>query len=191
MGKELERKGLRGKELRVLGIDDSHFCPGDASCLLIGVLYRNNYIDGVFSTDISVDGEDATGKIAAMAKASRCRPDAIMLQGVTFAGFNVVDIPELSRLTNLPVIAILRKRPNLEEIGAALKNLSNSESKWKKIQSAGKIYKAEKIYYQAAGTGNAAQIIESATIRGNMPEPVRLAHVIASGIVLGSPHGRA
>lgn len=186
------------KELRVLGIDDSHFEQGDDTCLIIGALYRsshgqNGYVESVLSTNIEIDGEDATQKLAELVNSSKSRPNAIMLQGITFAGFNVVDIVEISKLTNLPVITIMRRKPNYEEIKSALQNLSEPETRWNKIQAAGKVHKAGKIFYQAAGTGtdNAVQFINATTVHGNMPEPVRLAHVIASGVILGSPHTRA
>jgi len=179
------------KELRILGIDDSHFEAGDETCLIIGVLYRNGYVESVLSTRIEIDGEDSTQKFADLVNNSKSKPNAIMLQGITFAGFNIVDIQELSKLTNLPVIAIARKKPNFDEIKSALQNLSESESRWEKIQAAGKIHKTENIYFQAAGTEDPTHFITSSLLRGNMPEPVRLAHVIASGVVLGSPHGRA
>jgi len=179
------------KELRILGIDDSHFEAGDKSCLLIAVLYRNNYVESVFSTRIEVDGEDSTAKITELLQKSSCRPDAVMLQGITFGGFNVVDINKLSSEAGLPVIAVSRKEPDFGEIKAALQNVSNPEARWGKIESAGKLRKAGRIYYQSAGTDSARDIIASTTVRGNLPEPIRLAHVIASGVVLGSLHGRA
>ena len=184
------------KELRVLGIDDSHFEQGDETCLVIGALYRsshrqNGYVESVLSTKIEVDGEDATEKFAELVKGSKGRPDAIMLQGITFAGFNIVDLAELSSLTNLPTVAVLRKQPNFDEIRAALENVPNSEERWKRLKAAGEIHNTGKIFYQAAGTDSAEEIISATTVHGNMPEPVRLAHVIASGVILGEPHTRA
>ena len=178
------------KELRVLGIDDGHFNPEDEQCLLIAVLYRNKYVESVLSTKVAVDGLDATKKIADLVASAKCKPNAIMLQGITFAGFNVVDIKEIAKLTSLPVIIVSRKKPNFEEIKSALQNLSDPEARWNRIQSAGKIHKAGKIYYQSAGTDRAVEIIGATTVRGNMPEPVRLAHVIASGVVLGAVRSR-
>lgn len=179
------------KELRILGIDDSHFEKGDDECLVIGVLYREGYVESVLSTRIRVDGDDATQKFAELANSSKSKPNALMLQGITFAGFNIVDVQELSRLTGLPVIAIMRKRPDFDAVRSALQNLPDSESRWEKVESAGELRKCGDIYFQAAGTEDAPAFISTTTVRGNMPEPVRLAHVIASGVTLGSVHGRA
>ena len=47
----------------------------------------------------------------------------IMLNGITFAGFNVVDIKKLNLATKLPVIALTGDKPDLEAIHNALNNL--------------------------------------------------------------------
>ena len=38
-----------------------------------------------------------------------------MLDGITYGGFNVVDIEELYRETGLPVIVIMRSCPDFEK----------------------------------------------------------------------------
>jgi hypothetical protein len=48
------------------------------------------------------------------------------------------------------------------------------------------------LYYQFAGIdrSRAEQILDISTIRGNVPEPIRAAHLIAGGLS-GESHGRA
>ena len=181
-------------EIRVLGVDDGVFIPYTKGMVdVIGVVYRGGYwLDGVMRTEIIIDGMDATEKIASMIKKSPHYDElrVVVLNGITFAGFNVVDINELFKRVDLPVIAVTRDKPNFEEIRKALKNLPEYERRWEAIESAGKIIKvktrnAEKaIYMQIAGVSqeDAEKILRSTSTRSNVPEALRVAHIIASGL---------
>ena len=50
-----------------------------------------------------------------------------MLNGITFGGFNVVDIKKLHLATKLPVLAVTHEKPDLKSIHEALKNLPKAE----------------------------------------------------------------
>jgi len=181
-------------EIRVLGIDDGNFVPHTKGLVyIVGVVYRGGYwLEGVMRTEIEVDGMDATEKIAAMIKNSPHYDQlrVIMLDGITFAGFNVIDIKKLFEMVKLPVIAIVREKPDLEEIKKALKNLPEYEKRWAAIKNAGKIFKvlsrklAEPIYMQIAGISelDAETIVRNTSTRSNVPEALRVAHIIASGL---------
>jgi endonuclease V-like protein UPF0215 family len=183
-------------EIRVLGVDDGVFAPRMKGLVpVVGVVFRGGYwLDGVMHTKISVDGFDATGKIASMILKSPHHKQlrVIMLNGVTFAGFNVVDIKKLYSKTKLPVIAVTREKPNLEEIHDALKNLSKSEEHWEAILNAGEIFevptrnRSEKIYMQVSGIleEDAERILRLTSTRSNIPEALRVAHLVASGVSL-------
>ncbi|MEM3536710.1 MAG: DUF99 family protein [Candidatus Bathyarchaeia archaeon] len=181
-------------EIRVLGVDDGVFIPHTKGFVpVVGVVFRGGYwLDGVMHTRIRIDGFDATRKITSMIINSPHYKQLriIMLNGITFAGFNVVDIEELNKKTRLPVIAITREKPNLKEIREALKNLPKSEERWKIILKAGEPFempaknKGEKIYMQACGLlkEDAEKIVRLTSTRSNIPEALRVAHLIASGI---------
>lgn len=181
-------------EIRVLGVDDGVFKPRTRGFVpVIGVVFRGGYwLDGVMHTKIKVDGTDATRKIASMVINSPHHKQlrVIMLDGITFAGFNVVDIKELNAKTSLPVITVTREKPNLEEIRRALENLPKSEERWKAILNAGEPVEVpvkggkEKIYVQAVGISleDAIKILRLTSTRSNIPEALRVAHLIASGI---------
>jgi len=100
-------------EIRVLGVDDGVFIPHNKGYAdVVGVVFRGGYwLDGVMRTEVEVDGLDATEKIASMVMTSPHYQQLriIMLNGITFAGFNIVDIKELYSKTELPVIAITRR----------------------------------------------------------------------------------
>jgi len=117
----------------------------------------------------------------------------IMLNGVTFAGFNVVDVGVLNVLTGLPIIAVAREKPDLRRIQKALLNLPRSEERWGTILRAGEIYEVsvgrgkKRIFFHASGVSvdDAARIVRLTSTRSNVPEALRVAHLVASGISHG------
>ena len=179
-------------EIRVLGIDDGKFTPhtkGDV--IVIGVVFRGGCsIDGVMHTNVAIDGLDATDKLALMINSSPHRKQLrlVMLNGITFAGFNVVDLKKLNSETKLPVMALTHEKPDLDAIHRALKNLPNEEERWRTVLEAGEINvvinKGIKIYFEIAGISlaDAQKIIKITSTRSSLPEPLRVAHLIASGI---------
>lgn len=187
-------------EIRILGVDDGGFAPRSAGEVeVIGVVFRGGYwLDGVMRTRVEIDGVDATDKISKMITDSPHYRQirVIMLNGITFGGFNVVDIKHLFELTNLPVISAVKKKANLEEIRTALENLSGSNERWKAVQNAGEILEVktreenEPIYIQTAGISkeDAVKIVVRSSTRSSIPEPLRVAHIVASGLATVERH---
>jgi len=181
-------------EIRVLGIDDGVFIPHTNGVVdVIGIVFRGGYwLDGVMRTQVEIDGMDATEKITSMIVESPHYDQlrVIMLNGVTMAGFNVVDIEELYEKTKLPVIAVTRDKPNFSDIKKALQNLPQSQERWKAIEKAGKLIKVytrsseEPIYAHVVGVSeeDAERILKSTSTRSNIPEALRVAHLVASGL---------
>ena len=192
------------KEARIIGIDDGHHARETSEPVLVvgAVLRGKSYLDNVLATTITADGIDATPNLIKMVNTSRAKGNlsAIMLDGVTLGGFNVVNIKSLSENTNLPVIVAVRKEPDYEAIQAALKNIEDGEQKFKLIELAGDICELEiknkqtegKMYFQFAGCTlpEAEDFLKLAIIHSLIPEPVRTAHLIAQGITLGESKGR-
>jgi hypothetical protein len=181
-------------EIRVLGIDDGVFTPHSRGfALIVGVVFRGGYwLDGVMHTRVRVDGMDATRKMKSMIVSSPHRRQLriIMLNGVTCAGFNVIDIEKLSAQTDLPVIAVTREKPNLSEIRKALRNLPHGGKRWDIMRKIGEPLevrtrsKNAMVYMQTAGIyeDDAEKILRATSTRSNIPEALRVAHLIASGI---------
>ncbi len=181
-------------EIRVLGIDDGVFIPHTKGVVdVIGIVFRGGYwLDGVMRTQVEIDGMDATEKIASMIVESPHYDQlrVIMLNGVTMAGFNVVDIEGLYEKLKLPVIAVTRDKPNFSDIKKALQNLPQSEERWKAIEKAGKLIKVytrsgeEPIYAHVVGVSeeDAERILKNTSTRSNIPEALRVAHLVASGL---------
>lgn len=175
-------------EIRTLAIDDG---PLSDRVVLIGTVFRGaDWLECVLRTEIARDGTDATEQMAALAKESKHYDQlrAIILDGVTYAGFNIVDIVALNERTKLPVIVVMRSLPNLEEIKEALANLDKQEERWRVIQKAGKIFEVStsygSVFIQLCGIDlpTAREIVHLTTTHSRIPEPLRVAHLIASSI---------
>lgn len=181
-------------EIRVLGVDDGVFVPHSKGFApIVGVVFRGGYwLDGVMSTKVEVDGFDATEKIASMVMSSPHHKQlrVMMLDGITFAGFNVVNIKELNAETKLPVIAVTRDKPDLKDIRKALQNLPSPKKRWKAVANAGGIIevntrgKNEKVYMEICGIleEDARTILKLTSTRSSVPEALRVAHLVASGV---------
>jgi endonuclease V-like protein UPF0215 family len=185
-------------EIRILGIDDSALF--NEKVMIVGAVFRGgNWIDGVLRSEITKDGLDATEVICRMIKKSKHYGQirTVILDGITYGGFNVVDIQMLYRETGIPVVVVMRSYPDFEKIKSALKYFSDGDERLMIIKRAGKIERisGEKspIYIQRAGIGieTVKKIIRLTSIRSNIPEPLRVAHLIATGIVLGESRGKA
>ena len=185
------------QEIRVLGIDDSALI--NEKVIIIGAFFRGgSQLDGVLCSDVTKDGLDATQRITRMVRDSKHYGQirVIMLDGVTYAGFNPVDINTIFKETDIPVIVFMRSCPDLEKIKLALLHLPEKEKRWEIIQSAGRIYKLKQerpVFIQFCGIEKekAIEIIRLTTTHGNVPEPLRVAHLIATGVVLGESTGKA
>jgi endonuclease V-like protein UPF0215 family len=178
-------------EIRIIGIDDGKFNPrSEGTVIVVGVVFRGGYsIDGVMHTKITIDGLDVTDKLISMINNSSHRRQLrlVMLNGLTFAGFNVVDIEKLNSATKLPVMAITREKPNFTAIHKALCNLPQSEERWRRVLEAGELHefvnKGAKLFLGLAGISlnEAQKIIKLTSAMSCLPEPLRVAHLIASG----------
>jgi len=174
---------------RVLAIDDAPFSKGEEDVLVVGVVWRSGIVEGVLSTRVKKDGSDSTRRLIALVKGTRFKEGLrlILLHSVTLAGFNIVDINELARATGVPVLTLVRKRPNMGDVEKALKRFDDFERRWGLIKRAGRIYRIRGFYCQLAGLGEreAEEALERFGVEG-----VRLAHLIASGVTRGESKGR-
>jgi len=181
-------------EIRILGVDDGKFIPhSEGHVIVVGVVFRGgSSIDGVMHTHIAIDGFDATQQVVNMIIGSPHYKQLrlIMLNGITFGGFNVINIKKLYEETELPVIALTLDKPDLESVRRALDNLPRSDERWNMILAAEKIHKinckGKSLYVELAGVSesDAKEVIELTATRSSFPEPLRVAHLIASGISL-------
>lgn len=187
------------EQIRLLGIDDSPFTFKDNYTRVIGVVMRgNNYLECVLSRQIKIDGDDATYICIDMIEKTKYRKQlkTILLDGVTLGGFNVVNINEIYSFIDLPVITITRDKPDFKKIEVALKKNFGDWQKRLNVIKKGKLYKIptkhNPIYTKFIGLNleEVKEIINISTIQGVIPEPIRVAHIIASGISRGESYGK-
>lgn len=180
---------------KIVGWDDGSFDPEkDQRAPLIGVVMSGgSRVEGVLRSDVEVDGLDVTEKLINSVSESKHYQELhlIALAGVTFAGFNVADIRKVSRGTGLPVLAVTRKDPDLQAFESALRNLPNFQRRWKAARKAGEVYthnlKGHEVYFQteALTLEEARRILEITALTSVLPEPLRLADMIARAVVKG------
>ena len=207
--------------MNVIGFDDGPFPRehrGDV--LLVGVVCSGTRVDGIVSGRIRRDGADSTRRIVELVRASQfAHVQAVMLQGIAVGGFNVVDIHGLSKALQVPVLVVVRRPPDMASVHRALfsdapstprPRVPGAARKWKLIQQAGALEvigpsrrslarasglqtSGPKLWVQRAGLSldEARRIITATTLHGNIPEPLRVAHLIAGGITTGKSRGRA
>lgn len=197
----MPKKKFIKPEIRIIGWDDTKHTRKTRTVLLVGAIFRGgSFMDGLLSVRVKKDGMDSTEKIAEAVRSSRHydQLSIIMLDGITFAGFNVVDVKKLNKLTKLPVIAVQRKRPDMKEFKAAIRKIFPD---WRKrleaVAAAGPVrrYLLESkfaVFYQRTGIpkSECEKVLEVSCTHGIIPEPVRVAHLIAGGLS-GESKGRA
>ncbi len=184
------------KEIRVIGIDDSpfeRFVKKDI--LVVGAIFRGGLsLEGILSTKIRVDGNNSTKKLIQMINDSRFKSQlrCIFLNGIALGGFNIVDIEYLNKMTGIPVIVVIRRRPDLTRVSRALMKI-NKKPKLNLIEKAGEIIRIGDIYVQLKGISvrHSKEVLGIVCSNGNIPEPLRIAHMIASGIIKGESKGKA
>ena len=106
----------------------------------------------------------------------------------------MVDIQRLWQETGLPVVVVSRNRPHPAVMKQALlQHIPGGAHRWRLVRRAGAVSEIEGLFCQLAGLSaeDATQLIRITRRHGKLPEPIRTAHLVAAGIVLGSSRGRA
>jgi endonuclease V-like protein UPF0215 family len=173
------------KGLRVLGIAESY--SGREHSTLAGVVMRKDLrIDGFCSGRVTVGGTDATDTILCMIRnLDRRDINAILLSGCVIAWFNVIDPGRIADESGLPVVCV-----TYEESDGLLFDLRHhfpdDEARVQAYLRLGEREPVElpghtMIYLRAAGIGypDAARLCRDFTLEGKIPEPLRVARLLA------------
>ncbi len=182
------------KETRIIAFDDCAFTFRQKYVLVIGAVFRGaGCMDGLVSFYIAKDGSDVTAKLIKSIKNSRHHDQIsyVMMKGISFAGLNIVDIKKVSKL-GMPVIVVQRKKPEIDEFKKALSKFSDWKERVSFVDKAGCFYQHRNIFFQCSGCDEqqARELLELTCTRSNVPEPLRVVHIIASGLS-GDSRGRA
>jgi endonuclease V-like protein UPF0215 family len=180
-----------------VGFDDAPFDRSHrGDVLVVGAVFAGNRLDGVISTKVRRDGANAAQRLIDCLTGSKYfdQLQAILLQGIAFAGFNVVDLQRLHQATGLPVLVVARYLPDLQAIRKALlEQVPGGARKWRLIEAAGPMEPMAALYVQRCGITpeNAARLLASLQQNSQLPEPLRVAHMIAGGVTTGESRHRA
>ncbi|KON31596.1 hypothetical protein AC482_00120 [miscellaneous Crenarchaeota group-15 archaeon DG-45] len=179
--------------MRIAGVEDGSFDAFSSdlvsSTLLCCVLMDHDRIDDIRLSVIEVDGLDATEKLLGMLDG--LDTDAVILGGITFGGFNIVDPLSIMRGTGTPVVVYSGKRPDSSSMRSALmKHFEDWRRRWAIIDRLGTVHRTVSrqgeppIYFEVVG-GSAAwadKVLCSSALASRIPEPVRVAGLIARGV---------
>jgi uncharacterized protein len=178
----LEKKGLRA-----LAVAES-FKLSCKHAVLAGVVMRRDLIiDGIEISKSTIRGDDSTQNIISMWKnMNRNDINCIFLGGIIISMFNIVDGNKVYRSTDIPVIALTYN----DSKGVAhnfKKVFPNSwQSKLEQYQNIGKrqrivLQTGKAIFVRHWGLSLSDTIIllNYFTLQGSVPEPVRIAKLIA------------
>ncbi len=172
----------------VIGFDDAPFPLNYRGRVkVVGAVFADRRFDGVLVGEVEKDGFDSADVLAALLEASKYRHhlQLVMLQGIALAGFNVVDVFALHERVGLPVLVVARREPDYATIRRVLlERIPRGEEKWAVIERLGPMEPAEGVYVQRVGISpeEARAVIRRLALYGNLPEPLRTAHLIASAL---------
>lgn len=185
-------------QVRVLGIDDAPFEFEDETVALVGVVVRlPAYVEGILVSQVTVDGADATETVVQMVGGSRFHEGLalVMTDGVAFGGFNVVDIRAIHEALAVPVATVTKKEPDMGAIETALRSrFADWERRLEIIQRSvpRRVDTPHKpLYVDSVGMpeGDVETLLRRSTVRGALPEPLRIAHLIATALKAGESKG--
>jgi len=180
----------------VLGIDDAPFEKSQGRPVpVIGVLMEgSDLVEGVALTRFPVDGGDATGFLAGWIHGLRWRAaiQAVVLGGITLAGLGLIDLEALAARLGIPVHAVTRREPGDSRLGRALTAAGLPERLAIAERSPRAVRAAPGLYVAFAGTDSAqaVKLIRATLRKSRMPEPLRLAHLMAQALERGESRGR-
>jgi hypothetical protein len=157
--------------------------------VLVAVQLHGPRITDLRVGTIEVDGVDA-GRIL-LGLLNSLSYDVVMLSGVSFGGFNLIDMKQLARRTGKPVIAVIRERPNNRAVRDALrKHFDDWRRRWRVVGHAGRLYSCKpvaeepRLFFEVRGAspGFARRVIASSSVTSRLPEPIRVAGIVAKGL---------
>lgn len=181
------RLHLNKPGIRALGVAES-FRPGERTSTLAGVVMRSDrVVDGLAVGRTSVGGDDASASIATLYhRLKRNDINILMVSGAILSLYNIVDIDELSRRTKLPVVCLTYKETSGIEDSIRRHFPGGAEAKLEAYRKLGgrkkfKLKSGHSVFARIAGLEDeeAKSVIDLFTLQGSIPEPIRVARLLA------------
>ncbi len=173
----------------MLAIDDSVFSKEQAHVLCIGVISRGlvkqPFIEKIVKFYVVRDGIDASDKIIERSSGA----NLILINGIALGGLNIVDIKKIYKKTKVPVVTV-SKRLVKRNIVDAIYSTKNKAPHLRALKNAGELSEYKHLSFHCVGVkkGEVERLVDSF---GGYPEPLRVAHLIATACVRGESYGKA
>lgn len=177
------------KGLRVLGIAES-FSSREYSVLAGVVMRKDLRIDGITCTKITVGGMDATeGVLRIYRHLERKDINVIMVSGCVIAWYNILDPAKVSETTGVPVIVVTYedseglKDDIAHHFPGDFARLASYESLGERVPMS--LSTGHTIFIRSYGIDQdeAGQLCRDVTLDGKIPEPLRIARLMARGVM--------
>jgi len=181
------------QKFRVVGVEDGGFSRGSSNysgqTLLVCVLLQGMWIYNFSADTITVDGLDASDKLIAMLR--QWSFDVVVLAGVSFAGFNLVDPTMVFEEFSKPVVVVSRTKPdNVAVKNALMQHFEDWRIRWGVFEKLGPVHKVVSmvgeppLYLEVvdATADWAKKLIRASATCCRIPEPIRVARLIARGL---------
>lgn len=169
---------------RILGVDDASFSFEDKNTFLTGVVYRGtDLIEDIRTLKIGIDSNTATEKLIQLHNSCNNPKQikAVLTDGISFGGFNIIDLEKASREFEKPVIAVTKNRPDRERFRETMEKTENYEEIFEDLKDPVEIdLKDGNAFAQFYGCDEqeAKEIVKKSIIHGQVPEAIRIADMI-------------
>lgn len=184
------------REVWSLGVEDGSFPTkgkrrSKFKTLLVAALLKELQLKEVDLRRITVDGTDATKALLSILASLQQKPETLFLGGISYAGFNFIDPFRLQKETNLPSIIITTERPNNQAVQTALqRHFPDWKKRWsiyKRLTNFPQIKanpKENPVFMETVGltVSQGEMLVKRLTKNGRLPEPLRVARMIARGL---------
>ncbi len=188
------------REIWILGVEDGSFPSrlkrgSGFKTLLVTVLMKELSFQAVNLRKITVDSTDATDAILSILDSLVQKPRTIMLGGISYAGFNFINPFQLQSEAHVPSIIVTTEKPNNQEVRTALEHhFPDWKMRWsiyRRIRDFKPIKsnpRENPIYMATVGltVAQGEMIVKRLTKIGRLPEPIRVARMIARGVTTES-----
>jgi endonuclease V-like protein UPF0215 family len=180
----------------VLGIDDAPFEKGQRGPVpIVAVMMEGaDLVESVAIGAFPVDGEGATEFLADWISGLRSFTSlqAVILGGITIAGLGLIDTRSLANRLEVPVVTVTRRDPAASQLADALRAAGLSE-RLEIVARAPRAFRlVDGLFLSCAGIEReqAAHIVRATLRKSRLPEPLRIAHLVARALVTGESRGR-
>jgi hypothetical protein len=180
-----------------IGVDDGPFEKrASPNAPIVGVVMEGgDLVEGVAITRFPVDGDGSTGFLADWISGLRFARGlhGVVLGGITIAGLGVVDVPLLSERLGLPVVVVNRRDPRAHRLDQALRAAGLADRIPIVERTPPALALDARLFVAAAGmeAERAIEWVHANRRKSLLPEPLRIAHLIAAALASGQSRGRA